>query len=235
MKLYAEGDGWRIWQGKAENLLSETPKGRFDLCLTDPPYGLNIAGRGKVGGDGRMFSRKTWDLKRPSPEVFLQMRRASQNQIIWGGNYFADLLPPGRCWLIWHKRPYPNRTSFADCEIAYTSLNQNARVLPLTWSGAWRAYKEPNYAHPTQKPTRLFDWCLTIPKKAPASVVDPFLGTGTTIEACLRRGIYVEGGDMEEEYCEIAAKRAQAVEAEVKRTGEFDGPTENPDRGRGQG
>lgn len=235
MKLYAEGDGWRIWQGKAENLLSETPKGRFDLCLTDPPYGLNIAGRGKVGGDGRTFARKTWDLKRPSPEVFLQMRRASQNQIIWGGNYFADLLPPGRCWLIWHKRPYPNRTSFADCEIAYTSLNQNARVLPLTWSGAWRAYKEPNYAHPTQKPTRLFDWCLTIPKKAPASVVDPFLGTGTTIEACLRRGIYVEGGDMEEEYCEIAAKRAQAVEAEVKRTGEFDGPTENPDRGRGQG
>lgn len=235
MRLYAEGDGWRIWHGKAENLLSETPKGRFDLCLTDPPYGLNIAGRGKVGGDGRMFSRKTWDLKRPSPEVFLQMRRASQNQIIWGGNYFADLLPPGRCWLIWHKRPYPNRTSFADCEIAYTSLNQNARVLPLTWSGAWRSYKEPNYAHPTQKPTRLFDWCLTIPKKAPASVVDPFLGTGTTIEACLRRGIYVEGGDMEEEYCEIAAKRAQAVEAEVKRTGEFDGPTENPDRGRGQG
>jgi site-specific DNA-methyltransferase (adenine-specific) len=234
VKLYAEGNGWKIWQGKAEDLLSETPKGRFDLCLTDPPYGVGMANRTKIGGDGRRFTRKTWDAKRPAPEVFRYMRHASQNQIIWGGNYFADLLPPSRCWLIWHKRPYPNKMSFADCEIAYTSLNQNAKVLPLTWAGAWRAYKETDYPHPTQKPTRLFDWCLTIPKKPPGSVIDPFLGTGTTIESSIKAGIYVEGGDMEEEYCEIAAKRALLVE-EQKRNGLLDGQTETSDRVRGQG
>jgi hypothetical protein len=110
----------------------------FDLCLTDPPYGVGIAKRGYVGGTKRRFSPKSWDVSRPGSETLALICEVSRHQIIWGGNYFADALPPSRCWLVWHKKPYPNRTSFADCEIAWTSLDQNSKVFRHMWSGFMR-------------------------------------------------------------------------------------------------
>jgi site-specific DNA-methyltransferase (adenine-specific) len=213
--VYHSGPGFVIHLGDSSELLATWSDNKFDLALTDPPYGIGMAANRQVGGSSHRFTRKDWDARRPDSRLFEEVQRISRQQVIWGGNYYADLLPPSRCWLVWHKKPHPNRTSFADIELAWTSLNQNARYYPHLWSGGAKAENEPRYAHPTQKPRAVIRWCLNVPTVRPTTVVDPFMGSGTTVEACLREGVEVVAVDREEEYCEMAARRADAVSAEL--------------------
>lgn len=206
MVLYYSRSGVEIWHGDALEAMRSYRAREFALCLTDPPYGVNIAKRGDVGGV--KFKKSDWDAKRPPAHVFSEIQRVGQASIIWGGNYFADLLPPSRGWLVWHKRP-DNRTSFADCELAWTSLNANARVLVHLWNGFRKHEPEERFSHPTQKPLRLMRWCLDY-ASGPASVIDPFCGTGTTLLAAAMAGSRAVGVDAEESYCEISARRLEA-------------------------
>ena len=85
------------------NVMREMPDKSVDLIVSDPPYGLKIARRGKIGGGGRQFTPKQWDSSIPRPEYFYEMRRVAKNLIIWGGNYFTAYLQPSRGWLVWYK------------------------------------------------------------------------------------------------------------------------------------
>ena len=114
-----------IIHGDCIEHLRQMPDKSVSLLLTDPPYGLNIASAGSIGGGGRSFTPKTWDKCPPAREYFDEMLRVSKHQVIWGGNMFSHLLPQARCWLVWYKKDGLPRNDFADCELAWTSFDRN--------------------------------------------------------------------------------------------------------------
>lgn len=161
----------------------------IDLVLTDPPYGIDY-GNQLIKGDEykeitnkhgwRNFGNAQWDKKPPSKEVFNEIIRISKNQIIWGGNYFADLLPASQGWLVWNKGQ--RNFSLADGELAYTSFDKAMRIFDYARA---KQLNDETREHPTQKPVKLFEWCLEYAKLAEnAIILDCFSGSGTTAIAC---------------------------------------------------
>lgn len=178
-----------------------------DLLLTDPPYGIGRDGQKQsTGGHGgrKGYEFLKWDEDRPNAETFHLLLGASLSQVIWGGNYFADLLPPRSQWLVWDKG---QRINQSDGELAWTSRNGALRIFTLNRV----ALMQDGAVHPTQKPLQLISWCLSLFPEA-MEVIDPFMGSGTTMRAAKDRGQISIGIEIEEKYCEIAAKRmAQEV------------------------
>lgn len=182
---------------------------RVDACVTDPPYGIDY---GKAGGFnathgwGPWRENVEWDKERPAREVFDLMREKSKHQIIWGGNYFTDMLPPTMHWLLWDKGQ--RDFSLADFEIAWGSQKRAARVIECPRGRAVKDGKE----HPTQKPVEVMVRCLQeLPPKT-KTILDPFMGSGTTGVACVKLGRKFIGIEIDEGYFDIACKRiADAV------------------------
>lgn len=182
-----------------------------DLCLTDPPYGIDY---GKAGGFsashgwGSWRENVAWDAERPSKELFELILARSKSQVIWGGNYFTDYLPPSMQWLVWDKGQ--RNFSLADCEFAWTSQNKAARIFEYSRGKALQDGKQ----HPTQKPVELMSWCLDLFKPKPKSVVDPFMGSGTSAISCFRRGIPFVGIERDEGYFDGAVERLRKAARE---------------------
>lgn len=177
----------------------------FDLCLTDPPYGIDYGRAGGFSashGWGQWRENVEWDAERPSKELFELILSRSKAQIVWGGNYFTDYLPPSMQWLVWDKGQ--RDFSLADCEFAWTSQNKAARVFTYPRALALQDGKQ----HPTQKPVELFSWCLDQVPKA-KTVCDPFLGSGTGAISCIRRGLTFVGIEREQGYFDGACKRVE--------------------------
>ena len=128
------------------------------------------------------------------------MLAGSKEQIIWGGNYFADLLPPTMRWLAWDKGQ--RDFSLADMELAWTSQQAAARVFTYARGKAVLDGKQ----HPTQKPLALMEWCLGFLPNA-QTILDPFMGSGTTLVACQRMGRNGTGIELDPDYFDIACKR----------------------------
>ena len=183
------------------------------IVLTDPPYGIshptdyNARGRGSaapckdyspVYGDGEPFD----------PRWLLDIGSA---HILWGGNYFCNLLPIVNGWLVWDKER-PEDLDQATCELAWTDCVKGVRRFRWLWNGMIRKGSE-KLEHPTQKPVALMKWCLSTRwTSEPVPVLDPFMGSGTTLRAAKDLGRRAIGIEIEERYCEIAVKRmAQEV------------------------
>lgn len=180
----------------------------FDLCLTDPPYGIDYGRAGGFSathGWGPWRENVSWDQERPSKELFELILSRSKAQIIWGGNYFTDYLPPSMQWLVWDKGQ--RDFSLADGEFAWTSQNKAARIFTYPRALALQDGKE----HPTQKPVELMSWCLDQAPKTVETVCDPFLGSGTSAIACVRRGLSFVGVERHEPYFDIACRRIEAA------------------------
>ena len=178
---------------------------QFDLVLCDPPYGIGASSEKFVNGNrkvARPSENGEWDNKIPDPEYFEEMFRVSKNQIIWGGNYFVLHLYPSRCFLIWDKTIHGN--SYADCEMAWTSFDANARIKAINMI----ATTMDGRVHPTQKPVELMKWCLGLFPET-QTILDPFLGSGTTLVACKQLNRNGVGIEISEKYCEIARQRLQ--------------------------
>jgi DNA modification methylase len=180
--------------------------GKVDAVVTDPPYGTADAWQGgnKHGWgrqDGLKAKRNAWDATRPKREAFEQIIAISNEQIIWGGNYFADLLPPSMRWLAWDK--CQRNFTLADFELAWTSQNKAARAFNLSRSQAAIDGKEN---HATPKPVALMEWCLGFLPNA-KTILDPFMGSGTTGVACQKLGRAFIGIELDPEYFAIACKR----------------------------
>lgn len=177
--------------------------------VTDPPYGIDYGGQLKGKGDGhggadkngwKSYDCPEWDKERPSRAFFDMMLSISKEQIIWGGNYFTDYLPPTMQWLVWDKGQ--RDFSLADCEFAWSSQNKAARIFDYARAKALRDGKE----HPTQKPVELMKWCLSFVSKA-AVILDPFMGSGTTGVACAQLGRKFIGVELSPDYFDIACRR----------------------------
>lgn len=197
------------------DVLKELPDKCFDLLLTDPPYGIDIIGqRIKKDPDGRYgytkFKHKTWDEARPTLEDFREMIRVSKNQIIWGGNYFADLLKPSQGWLCWDKGQ--RDFSLADGELAWTSFDKAMRI--FTYSRAL-ALKD-NKIHPTQKPLALFKWCLNLRSKKNDLILDCYSGSATTAEACHELGRNYTCIEIDSEYHKASVERLTEAKRQTK-------------------
>ena len=178
--------------------------GEFDACVTDPPYGIDYGNQGSFKASHGWSDRReflTWDTERPTPEAFAAMRACSKIQIIWGGNYFTDLLPPTMQWLMWDKGQ--REFSLADFEMAWSSQNKAARAITYPRARALQDGKE----HPTQKPVEVMVWCIDQLPSTAATIIDPFMGSGTTGVAAVKRGKAFYGIEREPTYFDVACRR----------------------------
>jgi site-specific DNA-methyltransferase (adenine-specific) len=195
------GKKWPLntaYEGDCLDFMKELPDKCIDLVLTDPPYG--IGGKFKGGESGKMnfnsIVAKWWDIK-PDKEIFNEMFRISKHQIIWGGNYFS--LPPSRCFIVWDKL-LSEDFSLSMGEYAWTSFDKIAKLYK-------QSTEKIDRIHPTQKPLKLFKWCLE--KYAPenAIVFDPFLGSFTTAVACHSHGLNWIGCEKDADYFNAGMER----------------------------
>ncbi len=176
--------------------------GKVDAVVTDPPYGIGT-GIQKCGGSKSLkWDEQEWDRETCQPAVDLAVAAAGV-AIIWGGNYYA--LPPSRCWLAWDKCQPDAWYSTAHFELAWTSMDRNARRYRMSQV---EAYGNMDKAHPSQKPESLMRWCLNLIPDA-LSVLDPFMGSGTTGVAAVQMGRKFIGIEREPKYFDIAAKRIE--------------------------
>lgn len=195
MKPYYQDGAVTIYHGDCREIVPTL--GRFDLLLTDPPYGIGEHGgacrtRGRPGYS--KHKNLGWDKETPAPWVFQMLLEKADVAIIWGGNYFD--LPPSMGWLYWRKLMGGD---FSDGELAWTS--RKAALREFT-----KCPKGMDKGHPCEKPLELLTWCLGLVPEA-QTVLDPFAGSGTTGRAAkdlARKAVLIE---REEKYCEIAARR----------------------------
>lgn len=195
--------GQRLILGDCLDVMKEL--GRFDAVVTDPPYGIKRSGQEetftkKIKHKRKAHTNKGWDQNRPSKGFFDLVMSISEHQVIWGGNYFADLLPPSMRWLYWDKGQ--DGLSMSDGELAWTNQQNALRAFRLNRSAIAREGSQ----HPTQKPIALMEWCLGFLPNS-KTILDPFMGSGTTIVACQRMGRMGTGIELDPEYFEIACKR----------------------------
>ena len=180
--------------------------GKVDAVVTDPPYGIGendkkIASRTNLA-TAKDYGVVGWDNAPASAAHIAMMREISGHQIIFGGNYF-DGLSPTSCWLVWDKQ---NTGDFADCELAWTNLPKAVRRIYWRWNGMIRKGDDVR-EHPTQKPVGVMEWCIGhLPAEA-HTILDPFMGSGTTGVACQKLGRAFIGIELDPEYFAIACKR----------------------------
>jgi site-specific DNA-methyltransferase (adenine-specific) len=207
--------------------MKTVPDKFFDLAIVDPPYGIGVdkmfvSKDRKDPRNGRLIKckrteRKGWDSNRPTEEYFLELQRISINQIIWGGNYFADLLPPKSCWVVWDK--VNGGSDQADCELAWTSFNTAVRQLRFMWCIAQGKGIENGHIaegnnklwetkfHPTQKPVKLYKWLLKNYAKEGDKIFDSHLGSGSIAIACHDMKFDLVGCEIDKDYYDAAVKR----------------------------
>ncbi len=211
MKPYYQHGGITIYHGDCRDVMEQWEGLRtqsFDLLLTDPPYGIGEAA-GKNASRGNIavavdYWKSTWD-DATAEDALVFARRLARWQIVFGGNYYN--LPPTSCWLVWDKENGGN--DFADCELAWTNLKKAVRKITYRWAGMLQqpGRQKEIRQHPTQKPEPVMVWALSQAPQDVRTVLDPFMGSGTTLMACNRLGKSCVGIEREERYCEIAAKR----------------------------
>jgi DNA modification methylase len=177
--------------------------GRFDAVVTDPPYGIN-ADKAAAKNKGKWgwvdYGESDWDSAPPPAAFVKQVFLMCDESVIWGGNYFTEHLPPRMRWLVWDKGQ--RDFSFADVELAWTSQDKAARAITYSRSAALKDGKR----HPTQKPVAVMEWCLGFLPDA-RTILDPFMGSGTTLVACQRKGRMGTGIELDPEYFDIACRR----------------------------
>lgn len=192
------------------DILKQLPDKCVDLVLTDPPYGIGASnirfknGNNKTGGD--RFVDKNWDNNKISQEYFIELFRISKNQIIFGWNYYSNVLPTTRCFIVWDKTIHGN--SYADCEIAFASFDKVARIIPINMVSTTLDGR----IHPTQKPLKLFEMILQDYSNENDLVLDCFSGSGTTAVAChnlKRRFVCIE---KDPEYAKASQERLEQAQ-----------------------
>lgn len=186
--------------------------GTVGAVVTDPPYGIGAdkgAAPGGTDASGRYVRRPKqykggWDGERPSD--FSPILAAGHDAIIWGGNYFADQLPRGGRWLFWDK--LNSMPSYSDGEIAWTSLKGVAVKKFERCNNGLASLRDGDRVHPTQKPVDLMKWCLSFLPNA-QTVLDPFMGSGTTGVAAVQMDRDFIGIELDERYFDIACRRIE--------------------------
>jgi len=189
---YDDGNGIVIYLGDCRLILPHLEP--VDLVLTDPPYGIGLA----ANPFRQKFERSAWDDKPVDADLLADIIAKGKDAIVWGGNYFG--LPAHQRFLVWDK-VQPEDFSSAMCEQAWTTLKGPAKIFA-------RHVVSYHKDHPTQKPLELMHWCLNFAPGA-STILDPFMGSGTTLRAAKDLGRKCIGIEISREYCDIAIRRLQ--------------------------
>ena len=196
--------------GDCFEIMRSMPNKSVDLILADPPYGKK-ADKG-TNGFGSAKNRRYgggWDSKRPSKEVFDEMLRIGKNVIIFGGNYFSDILPPSNHWIFWDKKgDIAFQNPFADGELIYTTFKNPIKRIVFKQQGFITDSKDKRY-HPTQKPSELVEMLIKEYSKEGDTILDCFMGSGTTGIACIRTGRNFIGIELDDGYFQTAKERIE--------------------------
>lgn len=183
--------------------------GKVDAVVTDPPYGIGYS-HGKGGGK---LARSTifddhaiiGDDRPFDPSPFLNF----ETVVLFGANHFADKLPPSPNWLIWDKRAGVCENDQADCELAWTNKRSPARLIRHLWNGMLKdSERGVSRVHPTQKPIVVMEWVIK-QVGLPETILDPFMGSGTTGVACVKLGRKFIGIELDPTYFDIACRRIE--------------------------
>ncbi len=185
---------------------------KADMVFTDPPYGINRAegfgGFDGFGGYGKPIARKKykggWDDERPPKELFTAIQELADKILIFGGNYFADLLPQGNHWVVWDKKN--TMPTFGDCELIWTNIKRDSvKIKEFVYNGL--IGKEKERFHATQKPIQLLVELLNEYESENGIVLDTFLGSGSTLIACEKTNRKCYGLELDPHYCDVIVKR----------------------------
>ena len=191
--------------------MREMPDNAFELAIVDPPYGISInhsMGR-RAGQAASGHSKVQWDDETPSADYFQELFRVSQNQIIWGGNYFmSKVAKDSPCWILWDKK-YSDEVSFAQFEMAWTSFATSAKKFEMVNNGMGKI-------HPTQKPVALYKWLLTNYAKPGDKILDTHLGSGSSRIAAYDLGFDFTGYELDTDYYNAQEERFQRHIAQPK-------------------
>ncbi len=215
IKPYYQDDYVTLYNGDSNKLLPMLGNNINNcLLLIDPPYGIGESdmkvksrqckgnGNSKALANQKDYGIFQWDNKPISQEFIDYLISISRYSIVWGGNYYA--MKPSPCWLVWDKLNGGN--DFADCELAWTNLPKSVRKIEHLWNGMLRANQEKRF-HPTQKPLGVIAWAISqVPSKYDV-ILDCFSGSGTTGVASKQLNKKCVLIELEEKYCEIAARR----------------------------
>lgn len=187
--------------------MATLPDKAFDLCIVDPPYGLD---KSSTNGAGKLKHRAlnrldtSWDVA-PSPEYFIELRRVSAHQIIWGGNYFG--LPPSRGFAVWDKKQY--MPTFSRCEYAWISMSVPSRIFEFDNAST-------DKIHPTQKPVALYRWLLKNYAKPGQRILDTHGGSMSIAIACDIEGFDLTLCEIDKDYFEAGKKRLEQHQAQPR-------------------
>jgi len=184
------------------------------VLISDPPYGVNIVSEnGKVGG-GKVCAAGTYrpiindDSIKSSENMYRIMEGGIADKfIIFGGNYFTSFLPPSSCWIVWDKKGEMNSNNFADCEMIWTNFDKPARIITHLWRGMIKQGENGKRVHPTQKPVDLLVKIIEEYTKKDDIIVDPFLGSGSTLIACEKTKRVCYGSELEPLYIDVIISR----------------------------
>jgi DNA modification methylase len=220
IKPYYDHAGIVIYHGDCRDILPELPK--VDLVLTDPPYGIGAdKKRGDTGKNKHIKQRDyyygEWDIKIDQTliDIIIDMGAFC---CLWGGNYYR--VSPSPSWLVWDKMNGTNR--YADCELAWTNYGIAARLVKHLWHGYLRENNEDRF-HPTQKPLNIIKWAAEL-SPLNNTILDPFMGSGTTLVAAKQLGRRAIGIEISQEYCDIAIERLR------QQVLPFDEPEQKPEQ-----
>lgn len=190
------------------DLMKEFPDKYFELAIVDPPYGISINNNmGRRKGDKHSEYKKVeWDSSIPNDDYFRELFRVSQNQIIWGANYFN--MPPTKCFIVWRKPQISENVSFSMLEYAWASFDKTSKE----WIGM---SNEGDRIHPTQKPIALYQWLLKNYAKKGDKILDTHVGSASSLIACHQMGFDFIGCELDKEYFEKATERLEAYRAQT--------------------
>jgi site-specific DNA-methyltransferase (adenine-specific) len=203
--------------------MATLPDKAFELAIVDPPYGIGFdgenptmsAGLRKDGTQRKMknwsnptpkgYDKKEWDTLRPDEYYFNELQRVSKNQIIWGGNYFSDMLTPHGGWIVWEKG-VPDGMSLSQAELAYNTVLNSIQVVSILWAG-YKKQDNESRIHPTQKPVALYKWLLSRYAKPGDRILDTHGGSGSICIACHDLGFDLTWMELDRDYYDAAVAR----------------------------
>ena len=184
-----------------------------DMVFTDPPYGIEVVGGSKSVGGSKLVEVNKYDSIKgdestETAKASYLLIKGCESIVIFGGNYMADFLPPSRGWIVWDKKGQDWADNFSDFEMAWTNTNTKANIYRQLWMGLIKQGEKGKRSHPTQKPIALSEWCFDKYGK-PKSVLDPFLGSGSTLIACEKTDRQCYGLEIDPHYCDVIVQRWQ--------------------------
>ena len=200
MTPYYSDDSVTIYHGDCRELL---PLVEADVVVADPPYGIDFR-HGGIRSSSRLVERVRGDQVAFDPAHLLALPRL----VLFGANHYADCLPPSSGWLVWDKVTRNDvKSVLSDAELAWTNCIERVRVFRHMWNGAFRDSERGVHLHPTQKPVALLEWVIGLVSTPGETICDPYMGSGPTLRAAKDLGRKAIGIEIDERYCEIAARR----------------------------